>query len=111
MKIIRIIASIPELPPSAARHEPAADAELIRTDPPTVPIPFRSAPPRSSQPCGSGTRFPMRSVAVLAVISAACWAAAGWSERLRQQPPRERPPERLARESSAAGGQPGAITP
>jgi hypothetical protein len=113
MKIIRIIASIPELPPLPARYEPAADANSLQANAPAVavPTPFRCPPRRSSRPHGGGARFPVRSVVALAVISAICWAAVGWSERHREQASPQRPPERLARETSAAGGQSGAITP
>lgn len=110
MKSIRIIASIPELRPMGGRP---VDTGAARIDPPAAvaPIPVPAPPPRPARTGGGRARFPVRSVVVLAVIATACWAAAGWSEWLRGRASPPQPPERLARESSAAGDRHGTITP
>lgn len=106
MKSLRIIAVIPELPPSIA---PSGDPDRVGANPsagagpePVHPLPRR---PRRTLDLGAG--FPVHSITVLAVIAAACWAAAGWSERQSRQ----QAVERLAREPAATGGGPGVVTP
>jgi hypothetical protein len=76
---MQVIASIPTLPAVGTGPRHAAVGTGAVPEPTAVRL-----PPRARQLEGrSGPPFPARSVCVLALAAAGCWAAVGWADRMR----------------------------
>ena len=76
---MQVIASIPTLPSVGTEPRHAAVASVALPEPPAVSLSPR-ARPRERR---SGPPFPARSVCVLALAAAGCWAAVWWADRSR----------------------------
>ena len=111
---MRIIARLPDMsvktaPSSPDVRTPARRADLTARTAATAARATRAADaPRRRAAVG---RFPGGSVVVLSVIAAACWAAAWWSDRAREQADQQQRTERLARELTAGADRPEATAP
>lgn len=93
--VVKVIARIPALAPTAEAMPPGVDSAITPTIAPEAAAPAGDdGPPRRPRRRTGRTRFPIGSVTVLAILAAFAWSMASWNETRRLERARA---DRIAR--------------